>query len=325
MAFPPARVEVAAAEIRTLAPTADLTGSVISLNDSRLASEVEGVVIWSAEVGDVVAAGDVIVRLDPRLLHVAERRAQATVERLEADLRLREEELRRAQDLAKTNNASATLLDESLAARDGARAQLADARAMLERATDDLDRAALRAPFPGHVIERLASLGEYVSVGEPVLRLVDTQSLEIAVPIPIDLAEFLVAGEALAVRRGDRREAHPLRTVVPVGDPVSRMVEARLSAAPGDWLVGTPVTVSVPNATARTLVAVPRDALVERGSNVSVFRVTAEGTAEQLPVEVVVTVGLWVGIAEGITAGDRVIVRGAERLAPGQAVEVASD
>ena len=32
--------------------------------------------------------------------------------------------------------------------------------------------------------------------------------------------------------------------------------------------------------------------------------------------------GLWVGVADGIDAGDRVIVRGAERLSPGQAVDV---
>jgi multidrug efflux pump subunit AcrA (membrane-fusion protein) len=69
-------------------------------------------------------------------------------------------------------------------------------------------------------------------------------------------------------------------------------------------------------------VAVPRDALVERGGQVFVYKVTDEGTAEQITAVILSTVGLWVGIAEGVEPGDRVIVRGAERLAPDQPVEV---
>ena len=47
-----------------------------------------------------------------------------------------------------------------------------------------------------------------------------------------------------------------------------------------------------------------------------------DGTAEQVTVEIDAIVGLWVGIAGGIEAGDQVIVRGAERLSAGQAVEI---
>ena len=91
--------------------------------------------------------------------------------------------------------------------------------------------------------------------------------------------------------------------------------------AGGDWLVGMPVQVSLPSAAPAEAVSVPRDALVERGGQTFVYRVTDEGTAEQLNASVRTTFGLWAGIAEGIEPGDRVIVRGAERLAPGQAVE----
>ena len=68
--------------------------------------------------------------------------------------------------------------------------------------------------------------------------------------------------------------------------------------------------------------AVPRDALVQRGGAAFVFKVTAEGTAEQIPADLRRTVGMWVGIDQGIEPGDQVIIRGAERLAPGQAVEI---
>jgi hypothetical protein len=109
---------------------------------------------------------------------------------------------------------------------------------------------------------------------------------------------------------------------VPVGDAVSRMVEVRLSVADGDWLVGTPVQVSLPSSAAVSTVAVPRDALVERGGSVFVYRVGDDNAAEQVSVQTSAIVGLWVGVATGVSEGDRVIVRGAERLQPGQPVEV---
>lgn len=321
-AFPPSKVEVATAELREMAPAVDVSGTVISLNDSRIAAEIEGVLVWMANVGDAVEAGSVLARIDPRLMKVALKRARADVARLESDLSYRMQQLKRNEELAATNNAAATLLDQSLAERDSALHQLADARAQLERAEGDLERTQIRAAFAGHVAQRLASVGEYVAIGEDVLRLVDTHQTEITLPAPIALTAFVRPGLEVRVRNGKVERQHPIRTVVPVGDAVSRMVEIRLSTAEGDWLVGTPVQVSLPSDTPITAVAVPRDALVERGGMALVYKVTSEGTAEQIVADIQSTVGLWVGISEGIEPGDQVIIRGAERLSPGQAVEI---
>ena len=324
MAFPPARVEVAVAEVRNMAPQVEVSGSVVSLNDSRIAAEVSGVITSLANVGDAVNAGDIIARIEPRLMQVAFVRARANVARLEADLTYRERQLKRAEELAANNNASANLLDESRANREQALQLLNDARAQLERAQGDLNRTKIRAAFAGHVTERFASVGEYVDIGEDVLRLVDTHRKEISLPAPIALTAFVVPGLNVSVSNDGTEREHPVRAVVPVGDAASRMVEVRLTAADGDWLVGTPVQVSLPSATPVTAVAVPRDALIERGGRAFIYKVADDGTAEQIPADVRSTVGLWISISEGIVAGDRVIVRGAERLQPGQSVEIIS-
>lgn len=324
-AFPPARVEVAAAELRNMAPEVSVPGTVVSLNDSRIAAEVEGVLTWLADVGAAMEKGEVIARIDPRLMNVALKRARASVARLEADLVFREAQLKRNEDLVATSHGSAHLLDEARAQRDIVLQELADARAQLERAEGDLARTEIRAAFAGHVTQRLASVGEYVAVGDDVVRLVDTHNLEITLPAPIALAAFIKPGMEVQVRSGPSQRRHAVRTVVPVGDAVSRMVEIRLNVAEGEWLVGTPVQVSLPSDTPVEIVAVPRDALVERGGQAFVYKVTDEGTAEQITASIVSTVGLWVGIAEGVAPGDRVIVRGAERLSPGQPVEVIKD
>jgi RND family efflux transporter MFP subunit len=215
------------------------------------------------------------------------------------------------------------LLDEARAQRDQAQHSLTDARAALERAQADLARTEIRAPFAGHVTARLASVGEFVNVGEDVLRLVDTHRIEISLPASIALTRYIKPGMRVPVRYGDVEREHAVRTVVPVGDAVSRMVEVRLSASDSEWLVGTPVQVSLPSDAAISTVAVPRDALVERGGQAYVYKVKQDGTAEQVTVQISAIVGLWVGVAGGISEGERVIVRGAERLSPGQAVEMA--
>ncbi|MFQ5608857.1 MAG: efflux RND transporter periplasmic adaptor subunit [Woeseiaceae bacterium] len=201
--LPPARVEVAKAELRDMAPVVDVSGTVVSLNDSQIAAEVQGVLVWLADVGEAVDAGALIARIDPRLIEVDFRRAQANVARLEADYRYRERQLVRNRELELTNSVSATLLDESTALRDQALYTLNDARAQLERAEGDLERTRIRAAFAGHVTDRLAAVGEYVDVGENVLRLVDTHRTEISLPAPIALTEFLRPGLAVLVTSGN--------------------------------------------------------------------------------------------------------------------------
>jgi RND family efflux transporter MFP subunit len=323
-AFPPAKVEVALAELREMAPIAEYPGTVVSLNDSRIAAEVEGVLTWIADVGDDVAAGETIARIEPRLMQVAHRQAKANVARLDAELRYRERQLERAEGLAVSSNVSATLLDESRTQRDQALHFLEDAKAQLERAEGDLERTEIRAAFAGHVTERLSSIGEYVTIGEDVLRLVDTHRIEIALAAPIALTRFIKSGTSVSVQSGAIVRQHSVRTVVPVGDAVSRMVEIRLSAADGDWLVGAPVQVSLPRDTQINAVVVPRDALVERGGQNYIYRITDDGTAEQITADILATVGLWVAVGSGIQPGAQVIVRGAERLTSGQSVEIIS-
>jgi RND family efflux transporter MFP subunit len=321
--FPPARVEVAAAEFRDMAPSVDVSGTVVSLNDSHIASEIEGVLTWLADVGAAVDAGDLIARIDPRLIRIEVKRAEANVARLRSDFEYRQRQLERTDELAAKNSASKTLLDEARAQRDQAQHSLADAEAALERTRADLARTEIRAPFGGHVTARLASVGEFVGVGEDVIRLVDTNRIEISLPASIALTRFIEPGMSVPVRSGNTEREHTVRTVVPVGDAVSRMVEVRLNAGGSEWLVGTPVQVSLPSDAPVSTVAVPRDALVERGRQTYIYKVNAEGAAEQVIVQISAVVGLWVGIASGISAGEQVIVRGAERLSPGQAVEIA--
>ncbi|MEE9141490.1 MAG: hypothetical protein V3U59_02150 [Gammaproteobacteria bacterium] len=74
-----------------------------------------------------------------------------------------------------------------------------------------------------------------------------------------------------------------------------------------------------------TVVAVPRDALILRQDNVYLFKVTDEGTVEQVAVRTGVGNGRMIEVQGDVRPGDRIVVRGGERLQPGQAVTIASD
>ena len=72
----------------------------------------------------------------------------------------------------------------------------------------------------------------------------------------------------------------------------------------------------------RSVVAVPRDAVVLRPEGDFVLRVTAEGKAERLAVATGPEVGELVEVTGGVKPGDRLIVRGGERVEAGQAVTI---
>lgn len=320
--MPPAQVQVTIAEQRTMAPVMTVTGTVISLNDSRIAAEVEGVLTSVAQVGTHVRQGDVIATIDARLLEIAHRRAVAALKRLEADLAFREQDVQRFQDLAARDNASKARLEAVISQHDMLLQDIEDARALVDRAQGDLSRASIRAPFTGTVAERLVNKGEYLNIGAEVVRFVDTENLEVALPAPIAIASYLHAGTPVSAQSGKQTIMLPIRTVVPVGDMVSRMVEVRLAASGAGWTIGAPVSVSLPKSDAFDAVAVPRDALVLKSGQTYVFKIGADNTAEQIHANVQATVGLWVALADGISAGDKIVIRGGERLQPGQSVVI---
>jgi RND family efflux transporter MFP subunit len=185
-----------------------------------------------------------------------------------------------------------------------------------------IERSALRAPFAGVVVEQLAQPGEYLGPGTPVLRLVDVERPEISARAPLNAFPFLQEGQILQVRQGDQQQALPLVRRIDVGDPLSRSAELRLGVGEQDWVVGSAVEVSVPEAAGSEGLAVHRDALLLRAGQRYVYRIGDDGKAERVDVEVGLAVGEQVAVTGALEAGDLVVVRGGERLSEGMAVQV---
>ena len=305
-----------------IAPQASYPGTVMSRNDSRIAADVEGRVDWVADVGTVVAAGDVIARLDPNVARMENDSAQANVARLAAQVRFDRAQAQRLQELHERKVVSKAAVDQANSTRDANEAALKQADASAKRSAFRLERSEIRAPFAGRVVSRLINAGEYASPGKEIVRLVDQDAIEIATQVPIAAMAFLREGMSVTVELQGKHVETPVRVIVPVGDAQSRTVEVRLALQAGSAFVADAVKVMIPTAEPRKVLAVPRDALVLREENTYLFKLSGENKAERIAVEMGAADGDLVEVTGMLKEGERVIIRGAEQIESGQKVRL---
>ncbi|MGD0866148.1 MAG: efflux RND transporter periplasmic adaptor subunit [Rhizomicrobium sp.] len=316
----PLSVSVVPAKLMKMAPKIALPGTVVSLNDSHLASEVEGRVSWVANVGTVVAQNDIVAKIDNNVAGLQLASDKANVARLVAQVKFDRAQAGRLENLFKQNAIATSTRDQAISTRDMDVAALAQARAAMSKSQYQFDHSDIRAPFPGRVVQRLINPGEYATAGKDIVRLVDIASMEISVQTPIDTARYLHEGLAVTVDIENRPVMATIRAIVPVGDIVSRSLEVRITLPPGAGLVGDAAKVYVPSAAPHDVLAVPRDALVLREDNTYVFKVDVKNVAQRVAVETGSEEGTLVEVHGLLSPGERVIVRGAERLETGQKV-----
>jgi RND family efflux transporter MFP subunit len=295
---------------------------VVSRNDSRLAADVEGRVEWVADVGTIVNEGDVVARLDANLARMQQEADRAQVAKLSAQVRYDRGHAQRMQELMDKKVVSKAGLDQATSARDANEAALKQAEAALKRSQYQLDHSEIRAPFSGRVVSRLINAGEYASPGKEIVRLVDLDAIEISTQVPIASMQYLREGMRVTAELQGKPIAASVRVIVPVGHAQSRTVEVRLALEPGSAFVGDAARVLIPSAEPRMVMAVPRDALVLREENTYLFKLNKENKAERIAVEVGAADGNMVEVTGLLKEGERVIIRGAERLESGQKVRL---
>ena len=318
----PTPVVVVSAQTRELTPVVQVAGTVISRNDTRLAAQVEGQVTWVADVGTPLAAGDVAARLDDVLVRAVLDEQEAQVARAQANVTFHQRESQRLAKLAKENNAALSRLDESKRDLSIARSELAAAKSRVAQNREKLERTAIKAPFAGVVTEEFMQAGEWADPGTAVVRLVDTASLEVQAWVPVKTLPYIHENTALQLTVAGQPASGIVRTLVPVGDDQSRLFELRLNLEGDRLSAGQGVRIAIPTADAQSVTVIPRDSLVLRRDGASVFRILEDNTAERVKVTVGMAEGDFIEVQGAIQPGDRVVIRGGERLRAGQEVEV---
>ena len=332
-AGPVAPVELAPVERRDIVETLRLTGSLTSPYTSSLSPDFEGrLVSLAVDAGDRVKQGDILFKLDDELARLELAQATAAEHEAEADLADAKRRVVEVRKLVKekTFPESEARSLEALVTRN--QAILERRRAERAYAAATLDRHVLKAPFSGVIAERGADLGERVDTDSRVLLLVAIDRLQLDLRVPQQYFQRVKAGTELSLQLdalpGQTIDAR-VSMVVPVSDPDARtfLVRAQVNNPAAHLTPGMSVRAVIRIGTDRQGEVVPRDALIRYPDGRTIVWVAAvEGdryVVEERQVKTGLTFDGKVEIIEGLSSGERVVIRGNEALRQGQQVRIA--
>ena len=183
-------------------------GSVTPLRKTSLQAEVSGRIIETAEaflVGGFIAAGDVLLRIDPRDYQTRLLHAKAALKSAESNLA---QEKGRAQVVLSEwkSQSKNSQSKRSQAATDlylrqpqlnQAEAQLLAAKADMNTARDNLDRTIIKAPYDALIKAKHSELGQFVAIGTPLVEIFSIDQAEVRLPIPQSKLSYLELSERL--------------------------------------------------------------------------------------------------------------------------------
>ena len=206
--------DVAQASSRPVAAGVYVTGSLDPAEKAEIQSQIAGQLSRVlVDRGSVVRRGQLLTTFESSAL-------RAQVASAEAAVSARERDLEAADTLYKRGAASQQDFVNARVARDAARAQLAQAR-------ETLDRASITAPIAGQVSEKLVSSGEGIQSGKKLFTIVNADELELAGQISASDAARVRVGQSVQLTL----EAYPGRTLTArvarldaVADPTTRQV-----------------------------------------------------------------------------------------------------
>jgi RND family efflux transporter MFP subunit len=308
--LPTATVSVALAEAKVRPATEEAVGTVRAQLRAAIEPKVSGRIEALLVVpGQIVKAGDVLVRLDGREFQARLDQALALRDQARADFE------RQKQLLAGKISTQAEF--------DAAKARMGVTEANASEAETMLAYRTVSAPFAGTVTRKLADVGDLATPGKPVVELEDQTGLRLEADLPEALVARVKLGDKLAVsipNAGTQVEG-VVSEISPVADPVSRTFLTKLDLQQSATLrAGQFGRVAVPVGDSKA-VRVPVSAVIRRGQMELVF-IAAAGRAQLRMVKTGKTLGSEVEIVSGIEPGEKVITEGASQVRDGQPINI---
>jgi HlyD family secretion protein len=276
-------------------------GTVEARVTSKVGFKVSGVLVdLRADVGDHVAKGAVLARLDDREQSAQVARAKATVEQTQANLQRAKASVEKAnanvantksinerrQRLVQTNVASVETAETAQAAQDAAIADLnltnsdvlvaaaniGDAKALQQQQSATLDFHTLAAPYDAMVTARVKELGSALGAGESVFTLIDPKSVWVLAYIDESKAGEIKVGEPAEIvlrSQSGQRIAGRVARIEPESDRVNeeRRVEIVFDHMPANANLGEQAEVYITTVRLPQALLVPEAAIVGLGKN----------------------------------------------------------
>lgn len=278
------------------------------------------------DLGDQVAAGDLLAQLSTDDLAASVRAARAALDAAEVQDRTARAALDRTQALSDRNVASNAQLEQAQQAASAAAAAVEQARSELVQAQDAEGFARMTAPFAGVVSAVFEAPGAVVGAGAPILQLSAEDTPEVVIDLPEQALIGVTPGAAFTVwHRSDpgAEVAATLDRIDPIADSATRTRRLYLTLPPdAPFRLGALVRSRFGTADAPSL-SLPAEAVVAGDQGDAVWRVRRQGDTahvELVPVQAAAPFRGRISITQGLSAGDEVVIRGVKSLAPGQPV-----
>ncbi|MGS0673924.1 efflux RND transporter periplasmic adaptor subunit [Shewanella sp. 0m-4] len=208
----------------------EFSGTIRAGNTTGIGFELAGKInTLAVDSGDRVKQGQLLAKLDTRLLMAEKNELDASLSQNKADVDLAKATLDRSLGLQQQGYVSEQQLDELkgqlsslLAAKNRLHASLLANQLKIEKSD-------LLAPFDGVISKRSHNLGEVIGVGSPVFTIIEQNNVQAYVGVPVEIANNLVAGQGVDLRV---RQQHYPASIAGIGaelNPVTRTVEVRLT------------------------------------------------------------------------------------------------
>jgi RND family efflux transporter MFP subunit len=305
-----------------------LSGSLQPERNATIRAEISGPVLSvGAERGQSVRSGALIVHIEDVALRDAFLSARSAANTAEQSATMARRNAERSQALFQAGAIAERALEDARLASETAVAQLADARARLALAQNQLSKANVRAPFAGVVSERPVNAGDVVQPGTELFTIIDPRSMRLEASVPSgELSrvrvgapvEFVVSGYTGRVFSGR------VSRVNPSVDPATRQITVYVSIPNAEGrLVGGLYAEGRIATESRAGLVIPLDAVNLNDSPITALRIRASRVES-----VTVQVGIRddhlerIEILSGLARGDTVLLGAARGIAPGTPVRI---
>jgi len=197
---------------------------------------------------------------------------------------------------------------------------------------EQLRRHTITSPFNGYVTIKHSEQGQWVTKGEVVVQIIKLDEVDIVVNVTADHVTKLELGDQVRIdipHGSDELVFGDVFAIVPEADSQSRTFPVKIRVSNEDGKSGPVLKagmlakVELPVGEPKKMLMAPKDAIVLNGNKRTMFVVDSKTKAvSEVAVELGVSNGELIEVAGGIQAGQLVVIRGNERLKPGQIVAI---